>query len=617
MNPIGQQAPPQQEEEEDTDYDVFASVRPKGISVDDNPRDEVDGEDIDVFAELRPREAEVTAIKAEKAKPKTFTKEQIAKDVAKQGIKETLIGAGGTYGDLLELAGLPQGPSAATKAKHGRDFDVLEKMNQPGYKPSFSDIYSLSDDDDILPASGGFPTTKGLSELSDLLGGPGEAETPAGKYAGRMGRLYGSGLAFGQVNPLPAVAAGGAGQATEDLGGGPLTQMAAEIATLLLTQGRGAGKTLVGSAKQDVQTKINQLRSLGYTEQDITLAINHASKGKKAGIKASKGAKTEQAFEDVIERSDQMVSDILTSEIPGIERGTQHVHQMASDAYGAVAREGANLVIRDSTPFINSATNVVRELRRNLGRNPEAEGFLNRLHDAVVASTQNPTAENFMNFYKELNKAGSWMGRSQKDRLITQVKNGIKDTFRHEGKAGRDLAVKFEEANAGIRKAYQAEEVHTLIQKAATQDGIDYKKLNKLFDKAENVQLFEEVLGPTQTHNLQLISRTGREIKDFDKAWKATNLLQGNQAIDVARGLGAGYYIYKGDMEGLAYVLASKGMGVASKKIAEKFLTDPKFQNLTIRGLHALKNESPRAFRSANDAMQKYLDDEGIDVQVD
>ncbi len=603
MNPMNQ-APPQ-EEEEDSDYDIFASVRPGGIQVDDNLADEFDGEDIDVFAELRPQEAEVSAVKQQKRTPKEHTFGEIAKDVAKQGIKETLIGVGGTWGDLAELAGLPQGQIPGQKEKSQREFDTLTKMNEPGYKPSIYDIASLTDDSEG-PGAFTLPTTKGLREFNELVGGPGEAQTPQGKYAERSGKLYGAGLAFGQINPIPAIAAGVAGQAAEDVGAGPLAQAAVEISTLLLTQGKGAGKTLVGSAKEEVARKINDLRRLGYTEEEITLAINSASKGKKLGVKATKGSKTEEAFKNFAEHSDQMVSDILTAEIPGIDRGMQHVHQLASDAYGQVAREASQLVIRDSTPFINSATGVVRELRRNLGRNPEAETFLNRLHDAVVASTQNPTAESFMNFYKELNKAGSWMNRSQKDRLITQVKNGIKDTFRSEGRQGRQLAERFEEANAGIRKAYQAEDVHNLIQKTATQSGIDYTKLYKVFDKPENVHLFEDVLGAAQTRNLNLIAKTGKEVKDFDKAWKTVNLISGTPTTAIGNGL---YFIYSGNWPALA---ATKGFEVVARKLSEKALTDPKFQNLMIRGLNAIKNESPRSFKSAREAMEKYLEEEDI-----
>lgn len=616
MNPIGQA--PAQEEEEDSDYDVFASVRPGGITVDDNPEDEADGEDVDPFADFRPREKEINQAKADRNKPKKSpTKWESAKDYTKQAVKETLIGIGGTWGDLAELAGL--GSKAETpgkKIQKSVQFEILEKMQQPGYQPSYSDIYMLSGDDDLSPSVFSLPTTKDLEGVNDFLGGPGEPETDAGRYGKRQGRLYGSGLAFGQVNPVPALAAGGVGQGVEDIGGGPLLQSASEIATLLLTQGRGVGKTLVGSSKKEVADKINKLRGLGYTEEEITLAINKSSKGKKGGFTGSKGSKTEKAFENFAEKSNDLVSDILTAEIPGIDRGIPNVHQMASDAYGQVAQQASNLGIRDSSPFINSATNVVREVRRNLGKNPEAETFLNRLHEAVVSSTQNPSAENFMNFYKELNKAGSWMSRNQKDRLLTQVKDGIKETFRHEGPAGRQLANDFERVNAGIRKAYQAEDVHNLIQKTTTQEGIDFNKLNKLFDKPDNVHLLEDVLGTRQTENLHLIAKTGKEVKNFDKAWKATNLLQGNQALDIARGAGAAYYLYKGDMEGLAYVLVTKGGGIVAKRISEKLLTDPKFQNLLIRGMHAIKNESPKSFRSANDAMQKYFDDEGIDLKL-
>lgn len=573
-----------EEEAQDIDYDALYG----GVDIDiENPDEEV-----------KPK--------------KEFTKAQQIKDYAKQFAKETLIGVGGTWGDLAELAGVAPKQTKIDEAKNTRDFETLDRINAPGNKPTWEDIISLESDD--APPSFTLPTSEMLRDANDFIGGPGEAETTAGKHGARSGKLYGAGLAFGQVNPVPAVLAGSAGQIVEDEGYGPLAQTAAEIATLLLTQGKGSSKTLVGSAKKEVQDKINSLRKLGYTEEDITLAINSASKGKKGPVKASKGTKTEKAFENFAEHSDAMVSDILSSQIPGIDQGIGRVHQMASDAYGQVAQQASKLTIKDPSPFINSATGVVRELRRNLGRNPEAEAFITRLADAVFDSVNSPSAENFMNFYKELNKAGNWMERSQKDRLLTQVKNGIKDTFRAEGKAGRQLAADFEEANAGIRKAYQAEDLMDIVQKTATQDGIDYKKLNKVFDKPDNVHLFEEVLGASQTRNLELIAKTGKEIKDFDKAWKATTSFTGNNIADMVRGGGAAYYLYKGDMKGLAAVLATKGASQAARKIAEKSLTDPRLQNIMVRGLHALKNESPKSLKSANEALKKYFDEEGIDV---
>ncbi len=212
---------------------------------------------------------------------------------------------------------------------------------------------------------------------------------------------------------------------------------------------------------------------------------------------------------------------------------------------------------------------------------------------------------------------GNWLGRSQKDRLISQVKEGIKDTFRSEGKAGKELATKFEKVNAGIQKAYLAEDLHGIIQKATTQDGIDYKKLYKAFDNPQNVKLAEDVLGATQANNLRTIAKTGKEIKDFDKAWKTANNFRLGTAVDIGRATVGTYYLYQQDWEGLAKVLSTKAGTGAIKKLAEKSLTDPKFQNLMIKGLHAIKNGSPQSMKSADEGMKKYLEEEGIDINLD
>ncbi len=556
---------------------------------------------------------EVSGTDTPKSKELQNSYSEILKDVAKQGVKEVLIGAGGAYGDLFELAGINSKDFPGQKAKNKAESDILEKMQQPGYKPSFSDIYLVSGDEDISPQAFGFPTSEDLRSANELVGGPGEAKTPQGKYAARAGKLYGGGLAFGQVNPAPAIVGGIAGQAVEDLGGGPLAQAAAEIVAMISTPGGGA-KKLLASNKKDVQKKITDLRNLGYNEDDITLAINSAYKDSRRTKIASKGQKTEDAFKDFAEHSNEIVDNILTSNIPGIEKGIENVHQLASDAYGAVSQEAKNITITNSRPFLNASKNVVDKLQNTLGNNPEAAPFIRRISEAAMDATQYPSAEKMMNFYKELNSMGNWLGRSQKDKLITELKEGIKDTFRSEGKAGKKLADDFENVNAGIRKAYQAEEAMDLIQKVSTQDGIDYKRFRKLFDKQDNVKVLDEVLGKSQTNNLKMISNVGAQVKDFDKSWKAANAFRIGPLSDTIRGAAASYYIYKGDWEGLAKVAATKLGTVAMKKLAEHSLRDPKFQNLVIKGLHAIKVESPRLMKSADEALKKYLMEEGIDL---
>lgn len=513
------------------------------------------------------------------------------KDAAKQFAKETLIGATGTYGDLIELAG-------PRKEQQLQERDEVDELTH-GITP--------------------IPSSRDIREVNEAIGGPGEPETEAGRYASRVGRLYGTGAAFGQLNPIPAALAGAAGQYTEEKGGGPLLQAASEIATLLLTGGVGnfvknrlsGVKPLVKSVKKEVEEKINALRNIGYTEEDITLAINSASKGKKFGVKASKGSKTEQAFEDFYERSDDIVKGVLESEIPGIEKGTKNVHDLASEAYGQVIKDAEKINIKNIDSLFDTIDSTIKEVKSTLGHNSEAKELINELthHGSEIISK--PTADNIISFYRKLNRIGKWVGRNQKDRLIKNVKESIKDSFQSEGREGIELAERFEKVNSGIQKAYKAEDVFNLVEKSRTQEGIDYKKLYKVFDKIDNVKLFEDVIGSKQTKNLQQIAKTGKEIKDFDKSWKHTSLLTGTPTSIISN---AAYYIYSHNWVGLAGI---KGMEAASRKLSELALTDPKFQNIIMRGLHAVKNESPRLLRVANSKLENYLKDKELNQQKD
>ncbi len=552
---------------------------------------------------------DVPNVSKEKSKDLQNSYAKIFKDVLKQGAKETLIGIGGAYGDLQSLLG----ENDTQKKKNLEEHETLKKFDQPGYQPTAADIASLSDDSET-PRSLNLPTSEDLRGVNEAIGGPGDPETDPGKYAARSGNLYGSGLAFGQVNPVPAAAAGIAGQAVEDLGYGPLAQAAAEIATLVLSHGKG--RPISGGTKE-IQKKIDDLRKLGYAEEDITLAVNAAYKNGKRVKNASKGAATEQAFEDFATKSDQLVGDILSGEVPGIEKGSKFVHEMASDAYGQVVTEASKLNIKNLNPFFDSMHKTLEQVKKSVGHSADAKAFVQELTDHTLDIISNPSAENMIDFYKRLNGLGKWVGRNQKDRMISGVKDSIKDTFRSEGKQGRQLADNFEKVNKGIQKAYKAEDVSDLIQKATTQEGIDYKKLNKIFDKKDNIDLLKDVLGETQTKNLKLIANTGKEIKDFDKSWKTANAFRAGTGVDVLRGAAAGYYIFHGDWEGLAKVAATKIPVAAARKLAEKSLTDPKFQNILIKGIHAVKNASPQLMKSAQENLNKYLDEEGIDIPLE
>ncbi len=525
-------------------------------------------------------------------------------DIVKQVAKEGTIGLGGSYGNILDFFGLqPTEPSQSQQDQYQREFDILGKD-----QPNIGEFLSLSDDD-VIPNYNRLPSSQDLEQLNEMIGGPGEGQYQESRTAGRMARIYGSGLPFGVVNPIPSILAGAAGQTIEELGGGPIPQAVGEIGGLLA----GGPPRQLASKIPEEQQAINELKNLGYTDKEINLALKAPKKGGKLGKVATKSSKTQQAFDDIIEKSEKAANDIVTDSIPGIEKGTQHVHQVASDFYGDVAKQAADLKIKDPFPFLKATTDVISELKNTLGKNPEASPFLNRIYDAGIAATKNTNGETFINFYKELNNLGKWMGRSQKDRLITKMKEGIKDTFRANGPEGKALAENFERANKGIQKAYAAEEAYDLLQKANTAEGYNWNAFKKIFDKEKNWETLRKALGEKQTNNLYRIAKTGKEIKDFDKAYKGIRSKLGD-TYNLASSLGAGYYILHGDLKTAAIIMGAKGSQLIGKKLAEMALTNPKFQNLQIRALDAIKNNSPQLFQRADQAIKKYLEEEGIPV---
>lgn len=598
----------QQAENPNQDYDPFLKWRPQTISSSEQPAQNEE-EDLDPFAKYRPSK-QPTEKKKEK---KEMSVDDVTRDIIKQTGKGLLIGAGGVYGDLTDLLGLGE-QKGQRDERSSREFQALERMEQPNYVPTYHDIETATGSSgEPQPLS--FPTSEQVESGLSELGVPEEAETSAGRYAGNAAKIFGQGLAFGQINPLPAAVAGVAGEAVKDLGGGELAKAATEIVALIATPGQ-LGRKLVGSAKQEVQSLIKGMRDLGYTEEQITLAINSASKGKVGGIKAHKGAATEKVFEEFAEHSDALVKSLFNLSVPGIKKGPEYVHELASTAYGNVAEKASRMKVSNRKPFIDAANDIALDLMENLGEKPEAKQFIERLQEALDMTRKDPTGKAFINFYKELNSVGKWATRDEKDRWLKIMKNGVVNLFEGQGPQGKQLAKEFKQVNKGIETAYKAEEAFDLLQKATTQEGINYKKMYKLFDDIDNTKLFKEVLGTKNADNWQKIAKVGKEVENFDKAWKATHILKGSSIGDIARGGAASYYFFKGDLEGLAGVVATKAGSVAVKKLAEKALTDPRYQNLMIKGLHALKENSSRTLGTIINDLQKYFDEDKIDLKA-
>lgn len=561
--------------------------------------------------------AKESAIPSAKVNSKRETTEnsgfkEHAMDIGQQVVKEGLIGGGGAYGDILDLFGLQAKDQLPGQvARNTADFDVLERMQQPGYKPSFSDIYSLSDDD-VAPNISRLPGQQDLREFNDMIGGPGDAQTTSGRYAGRAANIYGGGVALGVGKVIPAVAAGIAGEGTKDLGGGPLLQAGAEIAALLLTQGR-SGSSL-SSSKKAVQDEITKLRNLGYTDQDITLAINAGKKGQKTAQNASRGKATDQAFEQAAKSSEKAISETLNKAAPDLQQGTAAIHEAANATYGKVLEEASKIVIDNPKPFLDASKKVVDHLQKTLGKNSQATEFIKEISEAAMNATNFPTAENAIIFYKRLNEiGGNWVTRKEKHGLLGIVKNGIKEMIGAHGEKGQKLLANFEKANTEVQRAFRVEKGNNILQKAISDEGWNWNTLKKIFDDPKKVENLELAFGPKATENLSQIAKISKSIHNFDKAWKGVS---GNiSASDVASYGGALYYLFKKEFLNAAAFMAFKGAKKGVTWLREQSLTSPKFQSLEIRALHALKDGSAQSFERAAKGMQDYLEEEGVSIE--
>jgi hypothetical protein len=546
-----------------------------------------------------------------------------AKEVGQQAVKGTASGALGGWGNVLELTTInpPEDyQHPGEKAVYDYQAELLDKPKETGQPMSASDIYSLSmlSDNEFAPRPGRLPTSQDIEKTIEEYGGPGQPTTPEGKFANRAGQIYGNTLSFGINAPVSAAAGGAAGQAVEEVGGGPLLQATAEIITILATQGKSVSSALT-SKDPVIRARINALKKIGYTDQDITLALNAEKAGTNRVKRAKATGASEKAFEGALERSEGLFNETLENAFPGYGKGTEHLHQTASDAYGEVARGAKNITIKDPSRFQKTIENVVQRVKNTLGENPDAAPFLKRLEDASIAAAHQPNADTYINFYKELNKMGKWLNPKEKEIFITHVKNGIKSTFRNAGPEGKVLAEKFEKVNKGIQRAYQAEAVSDLIGKSTTAEGnIDWNKMHKSFKNKKTWETLDAGLGKDQAKNLHKISKLAKDVGQFQKKLGSAKSAKMDAILDKGLWYGFAGSLWThnskyGLIAGSAKLIHKIGKEAYSR-LQTKLLTDPKYQNITIRALEALKAGSPEALQRTSNSLERALQEDGYDI---
>lgn len=168
--------------------------------------------------------------------PQPSQLEENLREIPGQLAKGTAAGSLGAPGNLLDLINAqPREILSGEKEHYKLESDILEKMQKPGYVPSIGELDLLTEEGIGAPRYSRLPSSKDISETVEAFGGPGKPKTTAGEASERFGEIYGSGLPFGMINPIPALTASMSGQLAKELNASPNIQFAAETIPLLLS----------------------------------------------------------------------------------------------------------------------------------------------------------------------------------------------------------------------------------------------------------------------------------------------------------------------------------------------------------------------------------------------
>jgi hypothetical protein len=500
--------------------------------------------------------------------------EKYGKDVVKQGAQGFGIGALGTYGDILNLFGLQN--NKGEQERYARESEILGKE-----QPSPSEILELAGDQDILPGQFKLPTSQDIESLGEKAGLISEPKTAAGHYARRIGRIGGGGVALGGAGIRAPIAAGTAGQTLEELGAPAWAQAAAEIVAGL----KAAPKSNVPitSKSKEVENVISDLRKVGYSEKDITLAKNALEERKILKKFASLTPEAENAIQQGVKNSEALFREQIKNGLPGYaEGGIPYLKQQANNVYATMEELASSVPIRNKEPVRKSIEKSIAYLEK-YPLLDEQKKFIEFLKDGLIKLDKADTAEFFTGFYRNLGKAGNWGDPKQKEHLLGMVKQGIKDTFSQSGSEGAKFGKYFDATNAAWKKWLNAEDLMTTIEKAQNIEGINFKKLTTILNNPETHELAKKVLGPQQLENIKTINKGADAIDSLLKQIKPADKTAASlKSLEAARAFFTGSW---------KTFIALVGFE-AAKNLSTKILLDPEKQNIAKKLIVAAKNNS-------------------------
>lgn len=523
-----------------------------------------------------------------KESKKEESEQRTLKEVPKQFVKGVGSGFLGTYGDVLDFLGV-QSKEVLPGEQTQYQMEARATPEQLAY---------LTDSDEPLPRYSRLPSSEQVSQFTEELGGPGKPNTVEGKYAERAGRLLGGGLSTGSTALKAPLLAAGVGQALEEAGAPPWAQAAGEIITFAKT---AKSKRALTAKSPEIQNKINDLRKHGFSEQDLTLAKNSLEDRGfwKKISKHTEGA--ENKFKSVYETSEKKINDIMNKGFPGLEKGLSNVRKDSSELYSALDDVSKNVVIKNPESFTNEAQKSISQLKKSLANTPQEKQVINLLEEAIQASVEERTADHYINFYQGMNQIGNWSSPKQREYVFKTVKDSIKKTFNDQGPEGKKLADLFEKSNESWKKFRQAEDVTNILEKASTEEGMNFSKLSKLLENPNNFDTISEAIGKESANNMKLISNVSKSIADLEKTMKGG-------VVKEALGAGKLWTLAKSlvtlDFTGLKGILGAEIGG----RLATNLLTKPEYQNIHLKMLNSVKDKKYDKLRILSSTMQNKIE---------
>lgn len=520
---------------------------------------------------------------APKQREKSQT-EIYGKDILRQGAQGFGIGALGTYGDILDLLGLQSKEMLpGEKVKNKMEFEILEKMQKPGYKPSASDFMALSDDDDIAPRFSRLPSSQNVESFGKQLGLVSEPETAAGRYARRIGKIGGGGISLGSGSIAAPIAIGAAGQTAEELGLSPWIQALFEIVAGIKAAPKS--RVPVTSKSKEVQETIKGLREAGYDEKAITLAKNALEDRKILKKFATLTPKAENAIQQGVKQSEELFKQQIKKGLPGYaEGGLPYLERQASGVYQAMEELASNVPIKNKEPFRKSIQESIDYLQKS-ALLPEEKQFIEFLKEGLEKIDKSDTADFMTSFYRKLGKSGKWTDAKTKEHLLSTIQKGIKQSFASSGSESAKFGNYFEKTNEAWKHWIKTRDLMEIIEKSSTVEGINFKKLSSILNNPENHELAKRVLGSEQLENIKIINQGAEAIESLLR-----KISKADQSSKMIKTLEAARAFFTGSWKTLGALMTYE----TARSVATKMLIDPKKQNIAKKLIIAAKNNAPQ-----------------------